>query len=190
MFNYLINWIKCTIILLSQTHLRKKAMNATVEKITTIDPNLNLEKVRLECEELVKKQAKFSAAAAMVPVPMADLVVDAGLLTKLLPEISHRFGLTDEKVIDLSKQSNFDQFKDKALEFAGLVVTRSIAKKTFQGFGGRIVAKQVTKFVPFGGQIVAGTIGYLMFKKIATEHINECYQKAKQLQQTQMAKNV
>jgi len=30
---------------------------------------------------------------------------------------------------------------------------------------------------------VAGTIGYLMFKKIAENHINECYQKAKKLQQ-------
>lgn len=157
----------------------------------SIDPNLNLEKIKVECEELVNKQAKLSAGAAIVPVPMLDVAVDAGLLTKLLPEISERFGLVDSsKTVNLNNQTNFEQYKDRAVEFAGLVVSRSIAKKTFQGFGSRIIAKQVTKFIPFGGQIVAGTIGYLMFKKIANAHIEECYQIAKKLQKEHHAKTV
>lgn len=157
----------------------------------SIDPNLNLEKIKVECEELVNKQAKLSAGAAIVPVPMLDVAVDAGLLTKLLPEISERFGLVDSsKTVNLNNQTNFEQYKDRAVEFAGLVVSRSIAKKTFQGFGSRIIAKQVTKFIPFGGQIVAGTIGYLMFKKIANAHIEECYQIAKRLQKEHHAKTV
>lgn len=157
----------------------------------SIDPNLNLEKIKVECEELVNKQAKLSAGAAIVPVPMLDVAVDAGLLTKLLPEISERFGLVDSsKTVNLNNQTSFEQYKDRAVEFAGLVVSRSIAKKTFQGFGSRIIAKQVTKFVPFGGQIVAGTIGYLMFKKIANAHIEECYQISKRLQKEHHAKTV
>lgn len=155
----------------------------------SIDPNLNLEKIRVECEELVKKQAKLSAGVAIIPVPMLDIAVDAGLLTKLLPEISARFGL-EEKSEQSTTSSNFEQYKDRAVEFAGLVATRSIAKKTFQGFGSRIIAKQVTKFVPFGGQLVAGTIGYLMFKKIADDHIDKCYQTAKKLQREHHAKTV
>lgn len=157
----------------------------------SIDPSLNLEKIKVECEELVNKQAKLSAGAAIVPVPMLDVAVDAGLLTKLLPEISERFGLVDSsKTVNLNNQTSFEQYKDRAVEFAGLVVSRSIAKKTFQGFGSRIIAKQVTKFIPFGGQIVAGTIGYLMFKKIANAHIEECYQIAKRLQKEHHAKTV
>lgn len=163
---------------------------STVEQLPkSIDPNLNLEKVRVECEALVKKQAKISAGVAIIPVPMLDVAVDAGLLTKLLPEISARFGL-EEKSEQSTTSSNFEQYKDRAVEFAGLVATRSIAKKTFQGFGSRIIAKQVTKFVPFGGQIVAGTIGYFMFKKIADEHIDKCYQTAKKLQREHHAKTV
>ena len=160
--------------------------SANVEKMPkSVDPNLDLDKVKRECMELVNKQARLSAAAAVVPVPLVDVAVDAGLLTKLLPEISYRFGLIDDpSKVDLSKKSDseLERWKDRAVDFAGFVATRSLAKKTFQGFGSRIVAKQVTKFVPFGGQIVAGTIGYLLFKKIATKHINECYDKAKQLQ--------
>lgn len=157
----------------------------------SIDPNLNLEKVKVECEELVNKQAKISAGVAIIPVPMLDVAVDASLLSKLLPEISERFGLIDSsKTVNLNQQSNFDQYKTRAVEFAGMVISRGIAKKTFQGFGSRIITKQVTKFVPFGGQIVAGTIGYLMFKKIANAHIEECYQTAKKLQKEHHAKTV
>lgn len=163
---------------------------ANVEKMPkSIDPDLNLEKVKCECEDMVKQEAKYSAVAAIVPIPLVDLAVDATLLTKLLPEISAKFGLIEagDKAIDLNDKANL---KDKAVDLAGLVLTRSIAKKTFQGFGGRIVAKQVTKFIPFGGQLVAGTIGYLMFKKIADDHIEKCYQQAKALQKGESVKTV
>lgn len=165
-------------------------MTDNVEKMPkSFNPDINLDEVKRECEELVKKEAKYSAVAAVVPVPLIDLVVDAGLLTKLLPEISAKFGLIDDsqKALNLDDKANL---KDKAVDLAGLVLTRSIAKKTFQGFGGRIIAKQVTKFIPFGGQLVAGTIGYLMFKKIADDHIQKCYNQAKALQKGQTAKTV
>ena len=70
------------------------------------------------------------------------------------------------------------------------MATRGIVKKTVQGFGGRIVAKQVTKFIPLGGQMVAATMGYMIFKKIAFDHIEQCYNLAKDIQQKQHGKNV
>lgn len=154
---------------------------------TYVDPNLDLDKIRRECQEMVKTRAKVSAGVATIPVPFLDVAVDATLLTKLLPEISERFGLIDKKSdaahID-SKDARFKSFKDSLLSFGGLVAARGIAKKTFQGFGGRIISKQVTKYVPFGGSIVAGTMSYMIFKKIAFNHIDECYTLAKKLQQT------
>lgn len=166
---------------------------ATIDKMpSSFNPNIDLDKVKRECEELVKKEAKISAIAAIVPVPLMDLVVDASLLTKLLPQISEKFGLIEpaEKVVDLDNKDKLGGLKDQAVDIAGLVLTRSIVKKMFQGFGGRIIAKQVTKFIPFGGQIVAGTIGYLMFKKIADDHINQCYQQALKLKQANASKTV
>ncbi len=101
----------------------------------SIDPNLNLEKVKVECEALVSNQAKISAGAAIIPMPMLDVAVDAGLLTKLLPEISERFGLVDDaKTVNLNNQSNFNEYKDRVVAFAGLVATRSIAKKNVSRF--------------------------------------------------------
>lgn len=158
---------------------------------TYVDPNLDLDKIRRECQALVKSRAKVSAGMATIPVPFLDVAVDATLLTKLLPEISERFGLIDNAKdaanID-SNDSRFKSFKDSILSFGGLVATRGLVKKTFQGFGGRIISKQVTKYVPLGGSVVAATMSYMIFKKIAFNHIDECYKLAKKLQQAPKAK--
>ena len=164
------------------------------EKIpNTIDPNLNLEQVKKECLAMVKRRARVSASVAIVPVPFFDVAVDASMLTMLLPEISERFGLLKDRqgAVDLeSREVHWKELKNRTVDFAGLMATRGIVKKTVQGFGGRIAAKQVTKFIPLGGQLVAGTMGYMIFKKIATDHINECYNLAKGIQQKQHGKNV
>ena len=166
----------------------------TAEKLpNTIDPNLDLEQVKKECLAMVKRRARVSAGVAIVPVPFFDVAVDASMLTMLLPEISERFGLLKDRqgAIDLeSREVHWKELKNRTVDFAGLMATRGIVKKTVQGFGGRIAAKQVTKFIPLGGQLVAGTMGYMIFKKIATDHINECYNLAKGIQQKQHGKNV
>ena len=171
-------------------------MNTTpaAEKIpNTIDPSLNLDQVKQECLAMVKKRAKVSAGVAVIPVPFFDVAIDAGMLTQLLPEISERFGLIEgrESAIDLeSREIHWKELKNRTVDFAGLMATRGIVKKTIQGFGGRIAAKQVTKFIPLGGQLVAATMGYTIFKKIANDHIEECYKLAKDIQQKQHGKNV
>ena len=165
-----------------------------VEKLpNTIDPNLDLEQVRKQCIALVKKRARYSAGVAVVPVPFFDVAVDAGMLTQLLPDISERFGLLENRqgAVDLeSREIHWNELKNRTVDFAGLMATRGIVKKTVQGFGGRIAAKQVTKFIPLGGQLVAATMGYMIFKKIAVDHINQCYELAKEIQTKQHGKNV
>ncbi|STZ09566.1 Uncharacterized protein/domain associated with GTPases [Moraxella caprae] len=140
---------------------------------------LNLEQIRRECQELAKSRAKISAGVAIVPLPFLDVAVDVGMLTKLLPQITERFGLEDKDTAEAREKN----IKDKVLAVGGLVATRGIVNKTVQGFGGRIIGKQVAKYVPLGGQIVAGTIGYMIFKKITFDHIEECYRVAKSAQQ-------
>ncbi|WP_201585657.1 hypothetical protein [Psychrobacter jeotgali] len=159
----------------------------------TIDPSLDLDKVKKECKKLVKKRARISAGVAIIPIPFFDVAVDAGMLTHLLPEISERFGLIEgrESAVDLqSREVHWNALKDRTVDFAGLMATRGIVKKAMQGFGGRIAAKQVTKFIPLGGQMVAATMGYMIFKKISFDHINECYTLAKDIQKKEHGKNV
>ncbi|GAF60229.1 LOW QUALITY PROTEIN: hypothetical protein JCM18903_129 [Psychrobacter sp. JCM 18903] len=136
----------------------------------TIDPSLDLEQVKKECQKLVKKRAKYSAGVAIVPVPFFDVAVDAGMLTQLLPDISERFGLLEDRkaAVDLeSRAIHWGALKDRTVDFAGMA-TRGIVKKTVQGFGGRIAAKQVTKFIPLGGQMVAATMAIFSKKSPMT----------------------
>lgn len=143
----------------------------------TTDPSLNIEQARLECKELAKARAKISAGVAIIPIPFLDVAIDVVMLSKLLPEISAKFGLEDGNLSDSERQKNIT---DRIMTFAGLVATRSVVNQTVKGFGTRIIGKQIAKYIPLGGQIVAGTLGYLIFKKIADEHIENCYKTAKE----------
>ncbi|UNU73867.1 hypothetical protein LU293_02915 [Moraxella nasovis] len=150
-----------------------------------VDPNLNLEQVRTECQALAKSRAKLSAGAAIIPVPFLDVAIDVGMLSKLLPEITEKFGLKDASDISTEDGKKMQQktIRDRILAVGGLVATRGITNKAIQGFGGRILSKQVAKYIPFGGQMVAATLGYMIFKKIAFDHIETCYKTAQKAQQ-------
>ncbi|MDR2251211.1 hypothetical protein [Acinetobacter sp.] len=151
-----------------------------------IDPSLNLEQIRNECHELIQKRAYVSAGAAIVPIPFFDVVVDLGILSQLIPDINSRFGLAPEHVSvydPKTKTIHWDELRKRGFQFSGFVVARTTVKKTFNGFFGKIVTKQVTKFIPLGGQIVAASLGYFMMKKIAQTHLNDSYNLAKRIQQ-------
>ncbi|MCH4246670.1 hypothetical protein [Acinetobacter populi] len=149
-----------------------------------IDPHINLEQARLESLELIKKRAFISAGAAVVPVPFFDLVVDLGVLTTLLPEINAKFGLAPEQmsVYDpVTKKVHWNELRKRGFELSSFVVARTAVKQSINGLVGKFVTKQVTKFIPLGGSIVAGTLGYIIMKKIAETHVEDCYETAKRL---------
>lgn len=153
-----------------------------------ISPTLDLELIRRECIDLVKKRAWISAGAAVVPVPFLDVLIDTSVLSVLLPQINAKFGLEPEQIAvydPQTRQVRWNALRKRGFEFAGLVTTRAVARKSISGFAGKILTKQVTKFVPLGGQIVAATLGYQILKKIALTHVEDSYKLAKQMQQQQ-----
>lgn len=137
-----------------------------------------LDLLREECRELVRKRALVSAGVAVVPIPFLDIVVDAGILMKLIPEISHRFGLATEDIdaMDPARKAKiWHQIRHRGAQLIGIVVTRQIVRKSFDGLIGRLVTRQISKFIPLGGQIVAAWLGYFVMRKIAYKHIDDCY---------------
>ena len=158
-----------------------------IEKIPdVIDPSLNLEQIREECLALTKNRAYWSAGAAIVPIPFFDVVVDLGMLTQIIPYINARFGLAPEHISVYdpeTKKVHWDELRKRGFEFSGFVVARTAMKKSFNGFFTKIATKQVTKFIPLGGQLVAASLGYFMMRKITEAHIQDCYNLAKRIQQ-------
>lgn len=140
-----------------------------------------LKAIRLACQQRVKKNAWASAGAAVIPVPLFDVVVDVGLLMKLIPEINQAFGLEPEQIQAMPEETRLHVWKRRAergSELIGIVVTRELIKRSVQGLGTRLVAKQVTKFIPLGGQIVAATIGYWVMRRMAMTHVDDCFEVA------------
>ncbi|NHC03718.1 hypothetical protein G9F31_08015 [Acinetobacter sp. 187] len=165
-----------------------------IDKIPdSIDPNLNLEQVRAECLELVKKRSYVSAGAAVIPVPFLDVVIDVGMLSLLIPDINARFGLSPEQVSvfdPATKKIHWNELRKRGFEFSGLVVARTAAKTSLNNIAAKVITKQVTKFIPLGGSIIAASLGYIVMKKVAEAHVEECYKLAKGIQQKQSAKVV
>ncbi|MFZ0024564.1 hypothetical protein [Acinetobacter sp.] len=155
-----------------------------------LDPSLDLEQIRDECLELTKKRAYYSAGAAVIPVPFMDVVIDVGILSQLIPEINARFGLSPDQISvydPKTRQIHWQELRKRGVEFSGLVVARTAVKKSLNNVAAKVLIKQVTKFIPLGGQLVAASLGYFVMKKIADAHVQDCYRTAKSIQQKQVA---
>ena len=106
--------------------------------------------IREQCRTLARKRALVSAGVAVVPVPFLDVVVDASMLTVLIPEISQRFGLAPEQIEAFdpeTKKLAWTEIARRGSQFLGLVVTRTIVRQSVQGMATKIISKQVAKFV-------------------------------------------
>lgn len=144
--------------------------------ITTL---AELDQIRDEARKLVTKRALVSAGASAVPVPGADLIVDANILTKLLPDINSRFGLSQTQVKALEP----DRAKQILLIAANLgngVIGRSITRRVvtmlIRRVGVRYASKSLLRFVPFAGQIAAAGISFGAMKLVGNAHIDDCYE--------------
>ena len=133
--------------------------------------------------KLLNKRALVAAAASAVPVPGFDWAVDAALLSKLIPEINKEFGLTPAQLDRLDPKKR-DQVQ-KAVTMVGSVligkfISRDLVLKAATKIGVRLTTKQLAKYVPFAGQIVAATVGYAAIRYLGEEHMKDCIRVAKQ----------
>lgn len=159
----------------------------------SIDPSLNLEQIRDECLEQVKTRSYVSAGVAVIPVPFLDVVIDVGMLSLLIPEINARFGLAPDQISvydPATKKIHWNELRKRGFEFSGLVVARTAVKASLNNMAAKIITKQVTKFIPLGGSIIAASLGYIVMKKVAEAHVEECYKLAKDIQNKQTQKLV
>jgi len=141
------------------------------------DPAL-LEAVK-RCRKLLHKRALAGAAAGAVPVPGLDFLVDAALLSKLLPAINAEFGLTPEQ-LDRLPQHKREQVQKAVAVVGSMLVGRFITKelviRAAQAIGVRLTMKQAAKYVPLAGQAVAAVISYTALRYLGEEHIKDCVQ--------------
>lgn len=127
--------------------------------------------------KLLNRRAMAGAAASVVPVPGVDWLVDAAVISKLIPAISAEFGLTPEQIERLPRRKR--EQVEKAVGVVGSMVigkfiTRDLVIRMAAAVGKRLTIKQATKYVPFAGQAISALIGYTAIRYLGEEHIRDC----------------
>lgn len=137
----------------------------------------DLARIAADCRRRVTQRALLSAGAAAVPVPGLDLMVDLGVLTRMLHEINREFGLTPAQIEALSPRQRLTVYKAvNALEASvvGRLVTGEMVLLLARNALRRVAAKSVVRYVPLAGQAVAAAISFGALKAIGERHIADC----------------
>jgi uncharacterized protein (DUF697 family) len=135
--------------------------------------------------KLLNRRALVAAVASAVPVPGLDWAVDAALLSRLIPAINKEFGLAPEQIDQLDPHKREQVQKAVAMVGSVLVggfITRDLVIKASTQIGKRMATKQLAKYVPLAGQIVAATVGYAAIRYFGEEHMKDCIRVARQAQ--------
>lgn len=135
--------------------------------------------------KLLHKRALLSGVASVIPVPGLDWAVDAAMLSKLISEINQEFGLTPQQLDALNSKKR--EQVQRAVTLVGSVligklISRDLVLAAATKIGLRLTAKQLAKYVPFAGQIVAATVGYAAIRFLGEEHMKDCIRVAQQAQ--------
>ena len=145
----------------------------------------NMQAAVKRSRKLLHKRALLAGAVSAVPVPGLDWAVDAAMLSKLIPEINREFGLTPEQLDSLNPKKR--EQVQKAVTLVGSVligklISKDLVIKAATTIGVRLTTKQLAKYVPFAGQIVAATVGYAAIRYLGEEHMKDCIRVAQQAQ--------
>ncbi|RUR53059.1 hypothetical protein [Vreelandella populi] len=144
-----------------------------------IETREELDEIRKACRTMVTKSSSLSAGAAVIPIPGVDVGSDVTLLLRLIPKINEKFGLTPEQIDSLDTESKImvmTAISNVGSKMAGKYITKKLIVMLLQKMSGKIAAKSVTKYVPFIGSAVAGSISFAAMKYMGNSHIDDCYE--------------
>ncbi len=137
----------------------------------------DVDQIAHRCRRLVTQRAMVSATAAVVPVPGLDLMVDVGVLTRMLDEINTEFGLTPMQIEQLAKERRMSVYKAiSALDGSavGRAITREVVALSVKQVAKRMVTRSMARYVPIAGQAVAATLSFVALKYLGEQHIKDC----------------
>ena len=145
----------------------------------------NMQAAVKRSRKMLHKRALLAGAVSAVPIPGLDWAVDAAMLSKLIPEINKEFGLTPQQLDSLNPKKR--EQVQKAVTMVGSVLIGKLISKDLviaaaTKIGMRLTTKQLAKYVPFAGQIVAATVGYAAIRYLGEEHMKDCIRVAQQAQ--------
>lgn len=162
---------------------QRKKLEASEDRVPV--SGADIETTRARCLALVKKRAAMSAAVAAVPIPGLDLLADITGFATLVDEVNAEFGLTQKQIERLHPRLRVIAYKAAASVggmLVGKLVTRGVVARLFQRVAGRMAIKTTAKVIPLAGQIASAAIGYTLFKRMGSQHVEACVKVARELE--------
>ena len=143
-----------------------------------------LDVVVRHCRRMVSRRAAMAAGVAIVPIPGIDWLTDVAVLVKLIPDISHAFGLTPAQVERLAPDRRIVVYKAISAGgsmLIGKLVTRELVMQALKLVGVRLTTQQAAKYVPIAGQAVSAALTYSALRYVCEQHIQQCVAVSRQL---------
>ena len=141
----------------------------------------DFEVLSVECRQLVRRRALWSAASSFVPIPGIDFITDVAVLSRLIADINARFGLTGaDHAGERTGRRRFDRVLAYRLATSATsmltarIVTPSLLISVLRLAGLRLTMMEATRLVPLIGQAIAAGIAYVALTRIADRHIDDC----------------
>ena len=159
-------------------------MIAAVEQVPVSDSQQRIDAIARRCRRMVTRRALVGAGVAMVPVPGVDWLTDIAILIKLIPDISHAFGLTPGQVERLAPDRRMMVYKAISAGggvLVGKLITRDLVIQALKFVGVRLSTQQAAKYVPLAGQAVSAVLTYSALKLVCEQHIRQCIAVSQQL---------
>ena len=137
----------------------------------------DLDRVANECYSMVTTRAGLSGVVAAVPLPGVELAADVAILSRLLPAISRRFGLSSDQIKQYDAQSKmflYNLIVEMGCKVAGKVITKEVVLYLLKKVGVNVAASTVVKYIPVVGQVAAAGLSFAAMKHIGDAHVAEC----------------
>lgn len=145
-------------------------------KIQSKDELYKTKKVEMK---IVKQISTASGAVAAVPVSGVDVAADIGIMLEVIGKINKKFGISSEEIDELDgdeKQKIAVLITSVGSDFAGKVITKELVTKALKRVGVKVTTKQVAKYIPFAGAVIAGTISYGTMYTLGKRHVEDCFE--------------
>lgn len=148
-------------------------------KARTVEQLANKKEV---CEKLITKYSGLAAANAINPIPGMGVCVDIKVIYDLFSKIRDAYGLSNES---LQAAAPFLPLANNILKYALKEGIITLLKQ----YPAKEGLKEMAKYVPFVGQVIAATAGFYVVKFAGTSYLNDCHQVAKGILEKQLGYN-
>lgn len=151
------------------------------------DINITSEKIlgqkKAIAKKIVSRYSLLAAANGINPIPGLDISVDIGLLIKMGNDVKGIYGLSAENQdfnLEFLGKKKAALIATKALQFTTKYIGKESIMLLLKKAGAVIATKTAAKWIPFVGQAIAATAGFLLTSSIGSNMISDAEKVAKE----------